>query len=56
MKADKEKLGVAPAAVGGDGPAVRKDDTEAGRRIWDAVDRAAERAPAWIKEKLLKGA
>lgn len=33
-------------------PILRKDDTPEGKKIWDAVDSAAEKAPDWIKDKL----
>ena len=32
---------------------VRKDDTPEGKAIWESVDRAAERASPWIKERLM---
>lgn len=31
---------------------LRNESTEAGREMWRAVDRAASRAPEWIRQKV----
>lgn len=31
---------------------IRDESTDVGKRLWEAVDRAAERAPTWIKRKV----
>jgi hypothetical protein len=31
---------------------LRNDDTPEGQKIWDKVDRAAEDAPKWVKDRL----
>jgi len=34
------------------GKKLRDESTESGRRIWAAVDKAASRAPQWVKDRL----
>lgn len=31
---------------------LRDESTEEGRKIWQAIDRAADRAPDWAKERV----
>jgi len=34
------------------GRSLRNEDTEIGRRIWKAIDEAADRVPQWLQEEL----
>lgn len=34
------------------GEILRNDSTEGGKKIWEAVERAAEKAPDWVKRHL----
>ncbi|HVH69018.1 MAG TPA: hypothetical protein VM716_14210 [Gemmatimonadales bacterium] len=33
-------------------PTLRNDSTDDGKKIWEEVDRAAAKAPEWVKARL----